>query len=80
MWGVKLYDKVHPQVLKIQGVNQFDVKIQTLERLEFNPIRYKLSHEQRSTLNIRKDQRIENRLRKNNQTIMQLTLVRVYWR
>jgi hypothetical protein len=22
LWGVKLHDKVHPQVLKIQGVNK----------------------------------------------------------
>jgi hypothetical protein len=33
LWGVKLYDKVHPRVLKIQGVNKCDAKIQTLERL-----------------------------------------------
>ena len=37
--GVKLHDKVHPQVLKIQGVNKCDAKIQTLEWLEFNPMR-----------------------------------------
>jgi hypothetical protein len=77
--GVKFHDKVHSQVLKIQGVNKCDVKVQTLERLGFNPIRYRLSHEERSTLNLRKDQRIETRLRKNNQTIMQLTLGRVHW-
>ena len=39
MEGVKLHDKVHPQELKIQGVNKCDAKIQTLERLGFNPIR-----------------------------------------
>ena len=64
MCGVKFHDKVHSQVLKIQGVNKCDVKVQTLERLGFNPIRYRLSHEKRSTLNLRKDQRIETRLRK----------------
>jgi len=29
MWSVKLHDKVHSQVLKIQGVNKYDAKIQT---------------------------------------------------
>jgi hypothetical protein len=38
LWGVKLHDKVHPQVLKIQGV-KCDAKIQILERLGFNSIR-----------------------------------------
>ena len=57
--GVKLQDKVHPQVLRIQGVNKCDAKIQTLERLGFNPIRQKLSHEERPTLNLKKNQRIE---------------------
>ena len=64
--GVKLHDKVHPQVLKIQGINKYDAKIQTLERLRFNPIRQRLSHEERSTLNLRKDQQIETRLRKQS--------------
>jgi hypothetical protein len=39
MWGVKLHNKVHHQVLKIQSVNKYDAKIQILEWLEFNPIR-----------------------------------------
>jgi hypothetical protein len=37
--GVKLHDKVHSQVLKIQGVHKCDAKIQTLKRLRFNSIR-----------------------------------------
>ena len=71
-------DKIHPHVLKIQGV-KYDTKILTLERLRFNPIRYRFSHEERSALNLRKDQQIETRLRKNNETTMQLTLGRVHW-
>jgi hypothetical protein len=39
MWGVKLHDTVYPHVLKIQGVNKYDGKIQILEWLGFNPIR-----------------------------------------
>jgi hypothetical protein len=39
LWGVKLHNKVHPHVLKIQDVNKCDAKIQTLERLRFNPVR-----------------------------------------
>ena len=53
--------------------------IQTLEWLGFNPIRKRLPHEGRSALNLRKDQQIETRLRKNNETTMQLTLGRVHW-
>jgi hypothetical protein len=64
LWGVKLHDKVHSQVLKIQCVNKRGAKIQTLEWLGFNPIRYGLSYEKRFTLNLKKDQRIETRLRK----------------
>jgi hypothetical protein len=39
LWGVKLHNNVHPQVLKIQYVNKCDANIQTLELLGFNPIR-----------------------------------------
>ena len=66
MWGVKLYDKVHPHVLKIQGVNKCDAKIQTLEQLRFNLIRQKLSHEERSALNLRKDQLDLEKKQSNN--------------
>jgi hypothetical protein len=37
--SVKLHDKVHPQILKIQDANKCNAKIQTLDRLGFNSIR-----------------------------------------
>ena len=37
--GVKLHNIMHPRVLKIQGANKCNTKIQTLEWLGFNPIR-----------------------------------------
>jgi hypothetical protein len=37
--GVKLHNKIHPQILKIQDANKYNAKIQALDRLGFNSIR-----------------------------------------
>ena len=54
--------------IKDTRCRKYDAKVQTLERLGFNPIRQRLSYEGRFALNLRKYQRIETLLRKKKQS------------